>query len=263
MATAGGFTRGDFEAAEVAQDIADREAQLRGSMDKTLDRAHRVGGFQGADVDENTLVETEDADLADIRKGMKEYNDYVKADAETSKMSPELQSLMRHMHSYATRYNVDLHRSLKENGGRQSADGQGAMSKVKFQSVLLSAFSRSESAARAAAAALSARDEPSRRRPFCSPLLTPLRVPAVSQMFKPHLLTEICMLYGTGPLETGEVAMNKNLADAYAGRLDRSAGAVHTRADVHLEVKWLAFTIDVGEGYMTFPPRGHRAELAK
>ena len=61
-------------------------------------------------------------------------------------MSPELQSLMRHMHSYATRYNVDLYRSLKENGGKQSSDGQGAMSKVKFTSVLLSAFSRSESA---------------------------------------------------------------------------------------------------------------------
>ena len=29
MATAGGFTRGDFEAAEVAQDIADREEQVR------------------------------------------------------------------------------------------------------------------------------------------------------------------------------------------------------------------------------------------
>ena len=42
MATAGGFARGDFEAAEVAQDIADREAQLRGSMDKTMNRLHRV-----------------------------------------------------------------------------------------------------------------------------------------------------------------------------------------------------------------------------
>ena len=35
MATAGGFVRGEFEAAEVAQDIADREAQLRGSMAKS------------------------------------------------------------------------------------------------------------------------------------------------------------------------------------------------------------------------------------
>ena len=49
---------------------------------------------------------------------------------------------MRHMHSYASRYNVDLHRSLKENGGRHTADGDGAMSKAKFQSVLLSAFQR-------------------------------------------------------------------------------------------------------------------------
>ena len=39
MATAGGFVRGEFEAAEVAQDIADREAQLRGSMAKSMARA--------------------------------------------------------------------------------------------------------------------------------------------------------------------------------------------------------------------------------
>ena len=143
MATSGGFTRGEFEAAEVAQDIADREEQLRGSMAKSMNRLHRVGGFKGADVDENTLVTTEDADLDLIRKNMKEYNDYVQADADTAKMSAELQSLMRSMHSYATRYNVDLYRSLKENGGKQSSDGQGAMSKVKFQSVLLSAFGRS------------------------------------------------------------------------------------------------------------------------
>ena len=112
-------------------------------MAKTMNRAHRTGLFKGTDVDENTLVETSDEDLAAIRAGMKEYNDYVQDDAEGSKMSPELQSLMRHMHSYATRYNVDLYRSLKENGGKQSSDGQGAMSKVKFQSVLLSAFGRS------------------------------------------------------------------------------------------------------------------------
>ena len=63
-------------------------------------------------------------------------------------MSEELKSLMRHMHSYASRYNVDLYRSLKENGGKQSSDGMGAMSKVKFQSVLLSAFQRSALASR-------------------------------------------------------------------------------------------------------------------
>ena len=142
--TGGGFVRGEFEAAEVAEDIADREAMLRGSMDKTMNRLHRVGGFKGADVDENTLVDSNDEDLVAQRKLMKEYNDYVQKDAEGAKMSTQLQSLMRQMHSYATRYNVDLYRSLKENGGKQSCDGQGSMPKTKFTSVLLSAFSRSE-----------------------------------------------------------------------------------------------------------------------
>ena len=200
--------------------------QLRGSMAKSMNRAHRVGGFKGADVDENTLVTSEDQDLMDIRKGMKEYNDTVQSDSDMKQMTPELQSLMRHMHSYATRYNVDLYRSLKENGGKQSHDGHGAMSKVKFQSVLLSAFSR------------------------------------MSPMFKPHLLSEICALYGTGPKETAEVASKKKKADAYAGRLDHPTIDMSTSGDLHMEVKWVAFSNDVGEGYMTFPPRGNGVELA-
>lgn len=81
-------------------------------------------------------------------------------------------------------------------------------------------------------------------------------------MFKPHLLTEICVLYGTGPKERAEVANKKNLADAYAGRLDHPASPMSPGAEVHMEVKWVAFCNDVGEGYMTFPPRGHGVELA-
>jgi len=227
MATAGGFTRGEFESAEVAQDIADREDQLRSSVDKTMNRLHRVGGFKGADVDENTLVQSEDKDLEATRAAMKEYNDQVQADSEMKQMSPELQSLMRHMHSYATRYNVDLYRSLKENGGRQSQDGQGAMSKTKFTSVLLSAFNR------------------------------------MGPMFKPTLLTEICTLYGTGPMETLSVADKKNKADAYAGRLDHPSTVKKAADEIHMEVKWVGFCNDVGEGYMTFPPRGHGVELQK
>ena len=227
MATAGGFVRGEFEAAEVAQDIADREAQLRGSMAKSMDRLHRVGGFKGVDGDENTLVESADEDLVAQRKAMKEYNDVVQSDAEMKVMSPELQSLMRHMHSYATRYDVDLFRSFKENGGKVSADGQGAMAKTKFTSVMLSAFSR------------------------------------MGPMFKPHLLSEICVLYGTGPLEKSEVANKKQLADAYAGRLDDPTVAMPTGGSIHMEVKWVAFCNDVGEGYITFPPRGHGVELVK
>jgi len=223
--TGGGFTRGEFEAEEVLLDIQDREDQLRSSAAKSGNRLHRVGGFKGVDVDENTLVETNDTDLADIRKNMKEYNDYVQADSDTAKMSPDLQSLMRHMHSYATRYNVDLYRSLKENGGRQSKDGQGAMHKTKFTSVLLSAFGR------------------------------------MSPMFKPHLLTEICVLYGTGPKEYSTVAMLKNKADAYAGRHDHPTTSF-PMDEMYMEVKWVAFANDVGEGYMTFPPRGNGVELA-
>ena len=94
-------------------------------------------------------------DVCLCRAARLQYNDDVQADEDTKKMSPELQSLMRHMHSYATRYNVDLYRSLKENGGKQSSDGHGAMAKTKFQSVLLSAFNRS--ARRAAGTAVRAR----------------------------------------------------------------------------------------------------------
>lgn len=112
-------------------------------MAKSANRLHRVGGFKGVDVDENTLVDSADADLVAQRKAMKEYNDQVQKDSDMSLMTPELQSLMRHMHSYATRYNVDLYRSMKENGGKQSCDGQGAMAKTKFTSVLIGAFSRS------------------------------------------------------------------------------------------------------------------------
>lgn len=224
--TGGGFVRGEFEEEEVAMDIADREAQLQSSMGKTMNRLKRVGGFKGVDVDENTEVVTEDDDLREMRHLMKEYNDYVQSDSDTAKMSPELQSLMRHMHSYATRYNVDLYRSLKENGGKQSCDGQGAMAKTKFTSVLLSAFSR------------------------------------MGPMFKPHLLTEICTLYGTGPKEKHEVAVKKNKADAYAGRLDNPTKPMPLLNEVHMEVKWVAFVNDVGEGYMTFPPRGNGVELA-
>ena len=118
-------------------------------------------------------------------------------------------------------------------------------------------------------------------------------------MFKPHLLTEICTLYGTGPLERAEVANKKRLADAYAGRLDHPSTPLNINSEIHMEVKvrvapasspclqpvgwacdaalaciftvwclallvsqWVAFVNDVGEGYMTFPPRGTGVELA-
>ena len=81
-------------------------------------------------------------------------------------------------------------------------------------------------------------------------------------MFKPHLLTEICTLYGTGPKEKAMVAEKKNLADAYAGRLDHPTNPMPLSGEVYMEVKWVAFVNDVGEGYMTFPPRGHGVELA-
>ena len=139
-------------------------------------------------------------------------------------MSSELQSLMRHMHSYATRYNVDLYRSFKENGGKQSSDGQGAMVKTKFTSVLLSAFSRS--ACIASARSPSTRSARSAARAVrCT--MVPRPLPAVSPMFKAHLLTEICVLYGTGPKEKQEVAGKKSKADAYAGRLDHPSIPVH------------------------------------
>ena len=44
-------------------DVAEREAQLRSSMDKSMNRLVRTGVKQLEDVDENTRVESEDADL--------------------------------------------------------------------------------------------------------------------------------------------------------------------------------------------------------
>ena len=76
-------------------------------------------------------------------------------------------------------------------------------------------------------------------------------------MFKPFLLTEICTLYGTGPKETAEVASKKSKADAYAGRLDHPTEPMPACGEMHMEVKWVAFCKDVGEGYMTFAPPGH------
>ena len=207
----------------------EREAHMRASMDHSQG-LRRVGGAEAGmgDVDENTEVTSEDADLVVMRKAMKEYHDYVEADSDTSKMSEPLQALMRHMHSYATRYNVDLYRSLKENGGRQSKDGDGAMSKVKFQSVLLSVFGR------------------------------------MNEMFKPHLLDELTTLYGTGPVEKGEVNAKKAQASAYAGRLTGAPAFDPTAAAQNfMEVKWIRFANDVGEAYMTYPPRGHGNELGK
>ena len=207
----------------------EREAHMRASMDHSQG-LRRVGGAEAGmgDVDENTEVTSEDADLVAMRKAMKEYHDYVEADSDTSKMSEPLQALMRHMHSYATRYNVDLYRSLKENGGRQSKDGDGAMSKVKFQSVLLSVFGR------------------------------------MNEMFKPHLLDEPTTLYGTGPVEKGEVNAKKAQASAYAGRLTGAPAFDPTAAAQNfMEVKWIRFANDVGEAYMTYPPRGHGNELGK
>jgi hypothetical protein len=242
-------------------DVAEREAQLRGSIDATMNnRLVRTGAIQLADVDENTRVESADEDLvaracptlphrccppapsprpsalltrsprsaslATERAAMAEYAEYVEDDTDTGKMSEPLQALMRHMHSYATRYNVDVYRSLKENGGRQSKDGNGAMSKVKFTSVLLSAFAR------------------------------------MNEMFKAHLLDELTTIYGTGPLEGGEVNIKKNLAAAYAGRLTGSPNFDASKAKgTRMEVMWIRFANDVGEAYMTYPPRGHGNEL--
>ena len=44
-------------------DVAEREAQLRSSMDKSMNRLVRTGVKQLEDVDENTTVESEDAEL--------------------------------------------------------------------------------------------------------------------------------------------------------------------------------------------------------
>ena len=45
-------------------DVAEREAQLRGSIDATMNnRLVRTGAIQLADVDENTRVESADEDL--------------------------------------------------------------------------------------------------------------------------------------------------------------------------------------------------------
>ena len=127
---------------------------------------------------------------------MASFAEYIEEDEDTMKMSEPLQALMRHMHSYASRYNVDVYRSLKENGGRQSKDGNGAMSKVKFTSVLLSAFAR------------------------------------MNEMFKSHLLDELTTIYGTGPLEVGTVNEKKMLANAYAGRLTGAPAFDPTKAKV-------------------------------
>ena len=207
----------------------EREAHMRASMDKSQG-LRRVGGSEAGmgDVDENTLVQSEDADLVEMRKAMKEYHDYVEEDSDTSKMSEPLQALMRHMHSYATRYNVDLYRSLKENGGKQTKDGNGAMVKTKFTSVLLSVFNR------------------------------------MNEMFKPHLLEELTNLYGTGPIEKGETNLKKSQAVAYAGRLTGAPAFDPAKAKgTHMEVMWIRFVNDVGEVYMTYPPRGHGNELGK
>ena len=45
-------------------DVAEREAQLRGSMDKSMNRLVRTGVHQLADIDENTRVQSEDEDLS-------------------------------------------------------------------------------------------------------------------------------------------------------------------------------------------------------
>lgn len=209
-------------------DADEREAQLRESMDKTANRLVRTGFHQLVDVDENTRVQSADEDLVAQREAMAEFAEYIEDDSDTKKMSEPLQALMRHMHSYSTRYNVDLYRSLKENGGRQSKDGNGAMSKVKFQSVLLSAFNR------------------------------------MNEMFKAHLLDELCYVYGTGPLEGGETNAKKALAAAYSGRLTGSAAFDPTKSSgTRMEVMWVRFANDVGENYMTYPPRGNGNELGK
>jgi hypothetical protein len=167
----------------------EREAHLKASIGKSKG-LHRVGGAEAAmkvDIDENTLVDSLDDDLDVIRKEMHDFKEYVEADEQGSQMSEELKSLMRHMHGYATRYNVDLYRSFKEGGGKQSWHGGGNMSKVKFQSILLTAFGR------------------------------------MSSMFKPHLLEEITTLYGTGPTESGQVLNLKKAARCV--RAQRSASA--------------------------------------
>jgi len=85
----------------------------------------------------------------------------------------------------------------------------------------------------------------------------------MSSMFKPHLLEEICNIYGTGPQEKGTVEGLKFKANAYAGRQDHPDKPPSPPAKRgYLEVKWIAFTNDVGEKYLTFPPRGHGNELA-
>ena len=111
-----------------AMDAEERERVLRGSMERSSgNRMIRTGIKQLEDVDENTRVTSEDADLVEMRDKMAEFAEYIEEDSDTGKMSEPLQALMRHMHSYATRYNVDLYRSLKENGGKQTKDGNGAM----------------------------------------------------------------------------------------------------------------------------------------
>lgn len=211
-------------------DAAEREAQFRTSMDVMDSRLKRTGEIKLADVDENTVTDAhiEGTDLFEIRKEMMEFAQYQDKDKESSIMSEPLQALMRHMHSYASRYNVDLYRSLKEGGGRQTADGGGALSREKFTSTLLSAFNR------------------------------------MGSMFKPHLLEEICNIYGTGPQEGGMSEDKKFRANAYAGRQDHPDREPSPKAARgYLEVKWIAFANDVGEKYLTFPPKGHGNELSQ
>ena len=108
---------------------------------------------------------------ADAQTMLDEYVPTAKADVEDTeaietiaKFSPQLQKKMQEMRSYASRYNIDLYRALKEAGGRLTQDGDGALAKNKFRAALLECFRR--------------------------------------MTFSAEVLEEIFRLYGTGPVDT-------------------------------------------------------------
>jgi len=201
---------------------------VAGAEESANKNKSRTGAEYFEDIDENVMVETADEDLARLRKEMYEYATYQDQDSDTMQMSEGLQSLLRQMHSYASRYHVDLYRSFKENGGRPSCDGMGIITKAKFEAVMLSAFSR------------------------------------MATSFKPRLLEEMTYIYRTGYVEGGTVAELKTMAALTAdGKTPADQNGYRPGASTTgvTHCKWIAFANDVGEVYSTFPPRGHGNEL--
>ena len=123
-------------------------------------------------------------DLKERNEYLDAYTTYTAADEDTSQMSAGLRKLMGEMHDYADRYNVDVYRSLREYGGKLTADGGGNMMKPKFKSALLAAFNRMERA------------------------------------FKQELLDELTLIYGRGPNDTNGMKSPAGPASGGGGFLD-------------------------------------------